>query len=166
MHKNNSSVRYVSVQSYPHNRERLLGKKFLREIWICIEFDLNQYDRSVSDVMVGLFNLVRMITKAEHDRAHHFLQMHDGCEGGRYVETIDTHLRRISGLEHKCLRSKRERSFQAVRRHYNAIRPHASLGYKPPAPEVFVPVIPENYIRTDSRGSAESAHDPTRCAWS
>jgi hypothetical protein len=27
-------------------------------------------------------------------------------------------------------------------------------------------VIPENYIRTDSRGSAESAHDPTRCAWS
>jgi len=28
------------------------------------------------------------------------------------------------------------------------------------------PVIPENYIRTDSRGSAESAHDPTRCAWS
>jgi hypothetical protein len=28
------------------------------------------------------------------------------------------------------------------------------------------PVIPENYIRTDSRGSAESAHDPMRCAWS
>ena len=27
-------------------------------------------------------------------------------------------------------------------------------------------VIPENYIRTDSRGSAKSAHDPTRCAWS
>ncbi len=26
-------------------------------------------------------------------------------------------------------------------RHYNAIRPHASLGYKPPAPEVFMPVF-------------------------
>jgi putative transposase len=25
------------------------------------------------------------------------------------------------------------------RRHYNAVRPHASLGYRPPAPEVFVP---------------------------
>src|SRR5262249_28108279 len=25
------------------------------------------------------------------------------------------------------------------RRHYNTIRPHASLGYKPPAPELFVP---------------------------
>lgn len=27
------------------------------------------------------------------------------------------------------------------RRHYNAVRPHQSLGYKPPAPEVFVPAL-------------------------
>jgi|SRR5579871_1484132 len=27
------------------------------------------------------------------------------------------------------------------RRHYNTIRPHASLGYQPPAPEVFVPAL-------------------------
>ena len=27
------------------------------------------------------------------------------------------------------------------RRHYSAIRPHTSLGYKPPAPEVFVPAL-------------------------
>ena len=27
---------------------------------------------------------------------------------------------------------------ESWRRHYNTIRPHASLGYKPPAPEVFV----------------------------
>jgi hypothetical protein len=27
------------------------------------------------------------------------------------------------------------------RRHYNTIRPHASLGFKPPAPEVFVPAF-------------------------
>ena len=25
------------------------------------------------------------------------------------------------------------------RQHYNTVRPHASLGYRPPAPEVFVP---------------------------
>jgi len=25
--------------------------------------------------------------------------------------------------------------------HYNAVRPHGSLGYKPPAPEVFVPAL-------------------------
>ncbi len=27
------------------------------------------------------------------------------------------------------------------RRHYNTKRPHASLGYRPPAPEVFVPAM-------------------------
>ena len=27
---------------------------------------------------------------------------------------------------------------ESWRRHYNTVRPHGSLGYKPPAPEVFV----------------------------
>jgi transposase InsO family protein len=30
---------------------------------------------------------------------------------------------------------------ESWRRHYNAVRPHASLGYKPPAPEVFIPAL-------------------------
>ncbi len=30
---------------------------------------------------------------------------------------------------------------ESWRRHYNAVRPHASLGYRPPAPEVFVPTF-------------------------
>jgi transposase InsO family protein len=30
---------------------------------------------------------------------------------------------------------------ESWRRHYNTIRPHGSLGYKPPAPEVFVPAM-------------------------
>src|SRR5450830_816681 len=30
---------------------------------------------------------------------------------------------------------------ESWRRHYNSIRPHASLGYKPPAPEVLVPAF-------------------------
>jgi putative transposase len=30
---------------------------------------------------------------------------------------------------------------ESWRRHYNTIKPHASLGYKPPAPEVFVPAF-------------------------
>jgi putative transposase len=30
---------------------------------------------------------------------------------------------------------------ESWRRHYNAVRPHGSLGYKPPAPEVFVPAF-------------------------
>jgi transposase InsO family protein len=30
---------------------------------------------------------------------------------------------------------------ESWRRHYNTVRPHASLGYRPPAPEVFVPTL-------------------------
>jgi hypothetical protein len=30
---------------------------------------------------------------------------------------------------------------ESWRRHYNAVRPHASLGYRAPAPEVFVPIL-------------------------
>ena len=30
---------------------------------------------------------------------------------------------------------------ESWRRHFNTIRPHESLGYKPPAPEVFVPAL-------------------------
>jgi transposase InsO family protein len=30
---------------------------------------------------------------------------------------------------------------EAWRRHYNTVRPHGSLGYKPPAPEVFIPAM-------------------------
>jgi transposase InsO family protein len=30
---------------------------------------------------------------------------------------------------------------ESWRRHYNAVRPHASIGYRAPAPEVFVPAI-------------------------
>ena len=32
---------------------------------------------------------------------------------------------------------------ESWRRHYNAVRPHASLGYKAPAPEVFLPALAE-----------------------
>ncbi len=30
---------------------------------------------------------------------------------------------------------------ESWRRHYNTVRPHASLGYLPPAPEVFIPAF-------------------------
>lgn len=30
---------------------------------------------------------------------------------------------------------------ESWRRHYNTVRPHSSLGYKPPAPEVFLPAF-------------------------
>lgn len=30
---------------------------------------------------------------------------------------------------------------ESWRRHFNTLRPHGSLGYKPPAPEVFIPTM-------------------------
>lgn len=30
---------------------------------------------------------------------------------------------------------------ESWRRHYNTVRPHSSLGYRPPAPEVFMPAF-------------------------
>jgi transposase InsO family protein len=36
---------------------------------------------------------------------------------------------------------------ESWRRHYNTLRPHGSLGYKPPAPEVFVPARPCGQFR-------------------
>ena len=38
---------------------------------------------------------------------------------------------------------------ESWRRHYNTVRPHGSLGYKPPAPEVFVPAM-------DARAAAQT----------
>jgi hypothetical protein len=36
---------------------------------------------------------------------------------------------------------------ESWRRHYNTLRPHGSLGYKPPAPEVFVPAMTARRLR-------------------
>jgi putative transposase len=32
------------------------------------------------------------------------------------------------------------------RRHYNTMRPHSALSYRPPAPEVLVPVIGPRWV--------------------
>jgi putative transposase len=48
---------------------------------------------------------------------------------------------------------------ESWRRHYNTERPHESLGYKPPAPEVFVPA-PNARAATQSRPAPPPALDP------
>ena len=37
--------------------------------------------------------------------------------------------------------SKPQVIIESWQRHYNTIRPHGSIGYKPPAPAVFVPAF-------------------------
>ena len=57
-----------------------------------------------------------------------------------YVESFNGKLR-DELLEVEIFNSLREAQvlIESWRRHYNAIRPHSALGYRPPAPEVVVP---------------------------
>ena len=57
-----------------------------------------------------------------------------------YVESFNARLR-DELLDGEIFYSLREAQIviESWRRHYNTVRPHASLGYRPPAPEVLVP---------------------------
>jgi transposase InsO family protein len=56
-----------------------------------------------------------------------------------YIESFNARLRDelLNGEIFYTLREA-QIVIESWRRHYNSIRPHASLGYKPPAPEVFL----------------------------
>jgi transposase InsO family protein len=59
-----------------------------------------------------------------------------------YIESFNARLR-DELLNGEIFYSLREAQIviESWRRHYNTIWPHASLDYKPPAPEVFVPAL-------------------------
>src|SRR3954466_2878770 len=59
-----------------------------------------------------------------------------------YVESFNARLR-DELLDGEIFYTLREAQIviESWRRHYNAIRPHASIGYRAPAPEVFVPAL-------------------------
>ena len=64
-----------------------------------------------------------------------------GAENG-FIESFNARLR-DELLDGEIFYSLREAQvvIESWRRHYNAVRPHASLGYRAPAPEVFVPAL-------------------------
>src|SRR5499426_2321596 len=59
-----------------------------------------------------------------------------------YIESFNARLRDelLNGEIFYTLREA-QIVIESWRRHYNTIRPHASIGYKPPAPEVFMPAF-------------------------
>jgi len=57
-----------------------------------------------------------------------------------YVESFNSKLRdELLQGEIFCLLKEAQVLIEAWRRHYNAIRPHSSLGWRPPAPAVRIP---------------------------
>ena len=59
-----------------------------------------------------------------------------------YVESFNARLRDelLDGEIFYTLREA-EVVIESWRRHYNSVRPHASLGFRPPAPEVVLPTF-------------------------
>jgi hypothetical protein len=70
-----------------------------------------------------------------------YIQPGSPWENG-YIESFNARLR-DELLNGEIFYSLREAKIiiGSWRRHYNAVRPHASLRYKPPAPELFVPAL-------------------------
>jgi putative transposase len=59
-----------------------------------------------------------------------------------YVESFNARLRdELLGGEIFYSLREAQIVIESWRRHYNRVRPHATLGYKPPAPKVFVPAL-------------------------
>jgi len=59
-----------------------------------------------------------------------------------YVESVNARLRdELLNGEIFYTLGEAQVVIESWRRHYNAVRPHASLGYRPPAPEVFMPAF-------------------------
>ncbi len=50
---------------------------------------------------------------------------------------------------------------ESWRRHYNTVRPHSSLGYRPPAPKTFVPARPASQPAPATPGALPLAQRPT-----
>ena len=68
-----------------------------------------------------------------------FIEPGSPWENG-YDESFNGKLRdELVNSEIFCSLREAEVLFERWRRHYNTIRPHSSLGYRPPAPETLLP---------------------------
>jgi transposase InsO family protein len=74
-------------------------------------------------------------------RASSYIAPGSPWENG-FIESFNARLRDelLDGEVFYALREA-QTVIESWRRHYNAVRPHASLGYRAPAPEVFVPAL-------------------------
>ena len=83
-----------------------------------------------------------------------FIEKASPWENG-YVESFNGKLR-DELLRAEVFNSLREAQvlIEQWRQYYNTARPHSALGYRPPAPEVAMPMLPMPPPRTGPTGSA------------
>ena len=84
-----------------------------------------------------------------------FIEPGSPWENG-YVESFNGKLR-DELLRAEVFNSLREAQvlIERWRKHYNTARPHSALGYRPPAPEVVMPVLPMPPFRPGPAGAAQ-----------
>jgi transposase InsO family protein len=86
-----------------------------------------------------------------------FIEPGSPWENG-YVESFNGKLR-DDLLDCEVFNTLREAQvlIERWRQHFNTVRPHSALGYRPPAPEVIMPASPMLLRRPNPTGSAPPA---------
>ena len=76
--------------------------------------------------------------------------------GNGYVESFNGKLREEL-LDYEVFNTLAEAQvlIERWRRHFNAVRPHSALGYRPPAPRVVMPSVTSPPSRPGPMGSAQ-----------
>jgi putative transposase len=154
------SYDFVEDRTHDGRKVRLLNviDEFTHEC-LAIRVDRQLKAIDVIDVLADLFILRGVPTHIRSDNGPEFvakavqtwitavgaktayIERGSPWENG-FVESFNARLR-DELLDGEIFYSLQEAKvvIESWRRHYNSIRPHASLGYRPPAPEVFVPTF-------------------------
>jgi len=155
------SYDFMEDRTHDGRKIRMLNvvDEFTREC-LAIRVDRRLNSTSVIDVLTDLFILRGVPNHIRSDNGPEFIakavQAWIGAVGAKtayitpgspwengYIESFNARMR-DELLNGELFYSLKEAQIiiESWRRHYNGIRPHSSLRYKAPAPEVFVPSLP------------------------
>jgi len=154
------SYDFMEDRTHDGRKIRMLNivDEYTREC-LAIRVDRRLNSTSVIDVLTDLFILRGVPGHVRSDNGPEFIakavQAWIGAVGAKtayitpgspwengYIESFNARVR-DELLNGELFYSLKEAQIiiESWRRHYNGIRPHSSLGYKAPAPEVFVPSL-------------------------
>ncbi|MGC5780216.1 IS3 family transposase [Methylobacterium sp. NFXW15] len=154
------SYDFVETRTHDGRKFRMLNvlDEFSREC-LAIRVDRKLKAADVIDVLSDLFILRGVPAHIRSDNGPEFIaksvQSWIAAVGTRtayitpgspwengYVESFNAQIRNelLNGEIFYTLKEA-QIMIEGWRRHYNTVRPHGALGYRPPAPEVFVPAI-------------------------